>query len=547
MRDLYSTLHYKIGFTIESKYDDVDLLWVLVLSIKKWQTKKFNGDGIINLTEDKSQWSNFKAGKGIEGNAVSLSSEFCIDDEPFKGATFWACKIVEFPKPDEHMASRRWITEIGFKPLSPGKADFSCVNYYSDAPGFLGECQKKPKDTCPNLIKILRDNRSIKCSNGIDPLNLKPCLLKNGDFKDFWERIKNKDRSIPYIYVSPNTNIDPKKLADALGGNAIVYYAIDPEVSYEMDYVFDCDYLCYNGSVRVYLPQVDDPTRHRFFSRDDINRMGSDQVIHILRRAIAQNSDFYYDFFRTEDCRNKREAIVREKRIKEILEKRKAEKEAVENSALAGMQEFEDNAKASDELSKIILEQNDDLKKRNSDLQETITRLQQGKQYKTSDTNDAKIEFCDTILKLKNKEPKEIVEYLWPIYKDKIAFTQRAIKSLKECKISFDELLKSLHCLATVMHPLYLEENAGDIYKRFHETTGIEATRGEGSQTRNDKGCMDQRKDVYNGNEINIEPHLKLSQNQRIHFAFSKEDKKIVIGWCAGHLDTSATKKLRKM
>lgn len=64
---------------------------------------------------------------------------------------------------------------------------------------------------------------------------------------------------------------------------------------------------------------------------------------------------------------------------------------------------------------------------------------------------------------------------------------------------------------------------------------------------------MRQRIDKYNGQEIDIEPHVKNGSQEsdpkfvRIHFAYDPNvADKIIVGHCGKHLDNYSTRKARK-
>ena len=140
---------------------------------------------------------------------------------------------------------------------------------------------------------------------------------------------------------------------------------------------------------------------------------------------------------------------------------------------------------------------------------------------------------------------QDIINYFDASFGDCIAFSDDVEKSLKNCSIPFDELWNTLYYLATTMRDLYIF-GSGDIYKEFKHQTGINIGRGEGANTHQNKKMMDQYKTEYHGIQIDIEAHVKCSRNyQRIHFGFSQEDQKVVVGWCGEHKDNATTQKVR--
>ena len=207
MVDLYSTLFYKIRFTIEAKSKDKDLLWAIIVHIKEWMTSKHNTNGATRLSEDIHEWTSLKqfSGGQIIGENVRIVSENCFVEEPFR-TSFWACRIVESPKTKHGYAPRRWVTEIGVEPVENGVVTFSCVISYNDRPGYVGECEEVPMPSVPKVVRRIWGDEEFICRNGIDKPGVVPTKLTPGDFKSFWERVQDKNRELPYIYVSPYQN-----------------------------------------------------------------------------------------------------------------------------------------------------------------------------------------------------------------------------------------------------------------------------------------------------------------------------------------------------
>ena len=549
MKDLCSTLFYKIKFNIAISGDaeESDLLWIIVKHIKDWMTHKHNKPKEKEaLSSDSHDWTLLKNGGIIQGRDIKIASEFCLVEEPFN-ASFWACKIVEFPKASSGKAPRKWTTEIGFEPVSPDKASFSCIIYYNDFPGFLGEYEDAPNPSVPKLINSIWNDKRLICTDGIDKPTIVPKKLVKGDWNAFWERLTNSERTMPYIYISPLNRhedgeaanlIDPQSLARAVGANAIIYFADDKAVTDEMNRLCPEEYICYGGALRVYYPNlnIDNPNdqrKHRFLSSGYIRNYGSEHIIQVIRRAIAQNADFYDKIFRVEDCRQKREAIIRKKKLEELKRQHNSELESREESALELAMEAEDLAKTLDDENKQLRDENYTLRlenstyiglaKENADLKRVSNNRLSIKEYPSS--------------------PQDIVNYFDATFCDKIAFSEDAISSLKDCTIPLDELWKCFFALANVMRDLY-EYGEGDIFKTFREKTGIEAARGEGAMTRKDKRLMRQFETEYHGKAVDIEAHITYPKlGQSIHFGYLKEENKLIVGWCGGHKEIASTRK----
>lgn len=423
-------------------------------------------------------------------------------------------------------------------------------------PGFIGECEPIPSPSIPGLVKRIINNKFIICSCGIDKISIKPQLISNGEWLKFWERLQSERRNIPYIYVSPKNNpssgtdclcIKPEDIANAVGGNALVFYATDKAVTEEMNYFTPQELACYNGMIRIYYPKLEaldelDYNRHRYFSSNQIEELGTNIVCQILRRAFAQDVTFYDKIFRLDDCRAKVDANVRQKKLKDLQAKHQEKLEEVENQTLS---------LAIDEEEKrlIVEEERDRLVVKVKDLENDnyVLRLQNESYRSLSQDNAALSKAVSSRLNTKEypETPQDIVNYFEATFGDRIQFTDDARKSLKYCTIDLSDIWKALFALSTVMWDLHFTQG-GDIFKEFKAKTGIKATRGEGSMTRADSKLMRQFVTNYNGESINIEAHITYPQKkQSIHFGFSDNDKRIIIGSCGEHKEIYSSGKRR--
>ena len=178
MRDLNSTMFYKAKFNITAnKPEDCDLLWELVMIVRKWIVGKLNRYGCKVVDNDTKRWTTFKLGGKLydveDKNRFFAESAYHVcRKEPEKIS--WACMIVEKPVAKQGYAAREWITEIGFRTLNAASAEISYVVTYSDAAGFIGPCQEMPQISVPNVIRNLFSDRKLTCTIGNNVLTDKP-------------------------------------------------------------------------------------------------------------------------------------------------------------------------------------------------------------------------------------------------------------------------------------------------------------------------------------------------------------------------------------
>lgn len=138
----------------------------------------------------------------------------------------------------------------------------------------------------------------------------------------------------------------------------------------------------------------------------------------------------------------------------------------------------------------------------------------------------------------------DVVAYYRLIFADRLAFTPRGARTAEKCDINPPVLWSCLYQVATVLVDLY-RDGVLDTERRFREVTGWELAVSEGAETRKNPELMNLRKDIYEGREISIEPHVKFhrssrrtgAQYQRLHYAYDPLTRKIVVGYVGDHLE----------
>lgn len=152
------------------------------------------------------------------------------------------------------------------------------------------------------------------------------------------------------------------------------------------------------------------------------------------------------------------------------------------------------------------------------------------------------------------KEQSDIVYMFLALYPDRIAFTERGLKSLKTCKTKPSVLWEVLSCMVTSLYDSFVvSQNYGEAIYRFNNESIFQVARGNGSQTNNNKKIARLYRDIYCGKEINIEMHLKSRENDsnddkfiRIYFDNVTMDNGkplLVVGHCGSHLKTEGSRR----
>lgn len=566
MIDLNSTLFFKGKFQINAGKAGADLLWRLVLEIRNWMVPKWrrNGETIPDRT---ARWSMWKNGGTLSSENGMVHFKSVLHNRA-DGMQFWACKIVEsWPSRNGH-APREWTTEIGFQQETPERATVSIVIYYSDRPGFIGPCEEPPAPSVPRIISLLREDEALTCTVEGYPIQSAAVRLRPGDFPEFWRVVCDETREVPVIYVSPRRSeevpercenlVDPERLVKVLGPNALVYYADDLDFSREMTQLCRPGELgCYSGALRVYAPhpRTDDPGdsyRHRLLGARSLLEMG-EKVYDILRRALAQDVHFYEKMFRVEDCKELNDRAAAEKRREEY-------RVALENELLDAAVEKEKLLQK--KLEEIDEERfawevkEDDLYAQIKDLKKELraSKAAQETYRAAAAVSNSRKNALDRVRRIDKypESPQEVVRYFLTHFEDRLAFTEKGLASLRDCTTSPSVLWDALFQMVTTLFDLYEDENVVLVDQAFNRLSSLNLARGEGTMTRKDAGLMRQYVDTYQGKEIDIEAHLKTSENResssrflRIYFHYDPDAHKLIVGSCGRHLDNYTTQKIR--
>lgn len=141
-----------------------------------------------------------------------------------------------------------------------------------------------------------------------------------------------------------------------------------------------------------------------------------------------------------------------------------------------------------------------------------------------------------------------VVKFFLAAYGDRIDFTERGISTVSKCDMKPERVWDILYRVANQMVDLFRNGRDNLSEKDIADAAGFDMSFREGGETREREEYMRYRRDIYNGKEISVEPHLKFrgAKNevdyQRLHFWYDKENRRIVIGYLGNHLPSAATR-----
>lgn len=565
MIDFAAKVHYKVHFDVLSKEGTDDLLYEIISVIANWLKNKHKKAAL------QWNWKHFrKFGqfKSDDGSVYASTTSFY----PESGERYWACRIVEYPYRQYafnnginslDVAPRIWTTEIGYEQRERDRATISFVVYYTDKAGFFGPLDSPPPLSTPRIVYDMLYSPRFSCVMGNITLSGRVLSAKVGEADRFAALLMDESRLVPILLMIPNRDEDAEishqemqrlsgEVMRNVIGNAIVYCADDAIYSAELSYFLNKQYWCYPGQMRIYWPNMNpsnpsDGQRHRYVCETQIQDLGSAEVIGIIRRVLSQDIRYYEsrEMFRMEDCAD----LYKASKIEELRMKYSAQKELTRKTQEQSSQYEVDYYKLTDE-NYTLRSKNQALSRKLSEIKQINYQLENtyaayAQQYKAMQEKEASLENIRSIAQLP-KTPYEIGDYFRKIYGESIDFTERGIASLKHCRTTPSLLWECLYAIANYLTPLY-NQNCVDIKSEFHNLCGWEMAGREGHETRKNNKLMALRKDVYEGREISIEPHVKRGRVEgasnfiRVYYCYDVKTSRIVIGHVGSHLDNYTT------
>ena len=147
---------------------------------------------------------------------------------------------------------------------------------------------------------------------------------------------------------------------------------------------------------------------------------------------------------------------------------------------------------------------------------------------------------------------EDVVRFFARVYPDRLGFTARGEAEASRCALKTEHLWEILYMAACPLTDLFRSVQGNLTEEAIFRVSGCEMSFKEGSMTRKDGDLMRLREDEYAGYSISVEPHLKIKawkgepEHQRLHFCYMPEMRKIVIGYLGDHLESAASRYVKK-
>ncbi len=488
---------------------------------------------------------------------------------------YWAMR---FEHPDAHHPHHRWHTDLGLTLAADGALDVALTLDHRLEPDLTGAPPEPPEITPPTLVQMLLEHaqQGWRFFAGSEPLSPQPFALAGDGAEAFWAALTDRARGCPLVLLMPDEqsgaySLEPDRLASLLAGVAPVY-AADRDTYDALQLLAPEPYRCPWRHVRIYYPglAVANPLdfgRHRWFSHSFIERETAARVEQmILQDAVRGAARPHPPIVATLEELRARTTEIRQQQLHAAGMEGSIDPEWVEllqrdndwlNEKIETLEsEIEQYVEAVDKAERERDEANKNALEA-SDLVRTLEwRLGDANQRADGwKTRSEALERSNSALASFSELPEsldDVLKSIGQLYADRITFTERAHAAAAEA--TFDDVYKAWSCLfymATDLWTLYFDQDepVGDLAQRFRNRTGYELALNEGEITADDPDIMALRRDLFEGEEIDITPHVSIGSKPpdvlRVHYYPHRERQLIVVGHCGDHLKTAGTRRIR--
>lgn len=387
----------------------------------------------------------------------------------------------------------------------------------------------------PRLVNMLIDRFE---AYGKYPLSTRPSIVKTGSAQCFVDKVKDRQRKIPIIYISCSNAllkpiVDTAMIANQLAGLAHTYVAESMQVSFEVGNIIGKDMNCYNGAVRIYWPMTRDSydiiheiwTPERISEKKHFHR----HLLKLISRfSIGRTPPITYDRI----CSMKLARNIRELREKyaEVLSGNKEFEEVVNLYE----QELEIAKHERNQAMRTI----DELEQANRSLTARIQTLKNALNTKKGNTGDADAE--GTVKPQSIDSMGDVLKNIDEQYDDVLIILKKARKSCKKSLFNNPkQVYDAIKWLATTYRSTRRGETRQDLKKSCIEQTGMQYKPGQSEVT------MGENPQDYfvkwNNKNTPLTEHLvqgssgKEQDMIRIAFFYDKKTSKVIIGYIGKH------------
>ena len=504
-----------------------------------------------SLDKSFSEFKHIGKWESLPDTRSFIQTTICYEDS----GQSWALRYEE--KDREFGPRRFWYTDVGIR-LIAKEIVFSTRLSFAWNDNDLSGFSQIPKTTIPKFVRdILSKGYKIYCGRPELRITDKPVVLKPGYGKGLAEWIMSRDRRHPLVVFNgsrPDLVEESKNIAFDLAGKATVLrIPEDSKLAVEIKNYLPKEFDINLGFFRVFFPFTGErlqSARHRWYDikNEDYLNQRSGIVNGLLKNYLI------YDKDAVESISSVYTRISHQKILKFRKENPEKNEELEEFYKLLNEAE-----KERDEFKKMA-----DFTASQCDERETeVADLKRQLVYYTIKSNQIDA-LTDKLDASKNRDffirnlqfPRslmDVINAVKDIHRDRLSFAPEALASAQNYKkfSAFDVAWAMLFDIANILYSIKFCETgpqAADIEKNFDERSKYQLTMTEGKLTKRDSALMASRELVFEGDTIDITPHVKWGSSEprmlRIYFAFHDVTNRIIIGHIGQHLPTAGTRKI---
>jgi len=477
----------------------------------------------------------------------------------------WALEVIHA---DSEESSRRWAVETVLKQVDFNRVHFTTVVSNWMTPYFIGEQPPAPSPSVPWYVSHLVGNRATQCFRGTTLLAPRCSVVQSEDALELYHTLKAEERHVPCVVIAFHAGhggslLDAGRVALSLVGSANTYALASEAVNDELNYYLGGAYGLSPGMVRVFLPGLDktnphDSKRHRFLGESFIVERGPDAILRYLTNGLCRNAPC----FRPGDLTSFADVLAerRKSKIAHLMREREVlatTKQMSEEELAMVWDEVESvSRKASEweDLAKLAESERDELRRANGNLNIRVAEAERVRGRIQALT--AQLEGVQRFGDLPESLP-EVLDGVQRIFPSRLVVTENAFSTARRHSSDYPEVWgkldgiriawKMVYSLAVDLHDIVYGRMAPNPEREYNDSVSdFEFALKESGVTRRDGSLMALRQIDFEGESLDITPHLKwgnrLPRMLRLYFAMDNVNKRFVVGHCGDHLDTASTR-----
>ena len=488
-------------------------------------------------------------------NSGSLNSLATIDEAGQKILPFYFNS--RYMHKDEHVAGRRWVTEIGLKQeTDENEIHFSILTQTEEISALVTQ---KIQVTRPRIVLQILDH----CGASPQTVGLKIIQLTENNARGFPYFVEREDRKHPLVQVSCKPDgtfpVDFNKLKSLLVGIAQVIKIPATADTFQIQEIVGRKYSTFGGAINIISPY------RKFEGGGGACKnivFKPEQIAELAEKGLSIEGEIFATISHQTNLPHSWRHISKEK-VKEIVLRSRltaavnraslseetaaydellnevyaqfiSKNEALDEARL----QLKDRTEELDRLSVKI----DQISAEKEGLKHTLERLQT--RPKIDDSYEISEKMTDALKAALIGKPtlEQCLIVMQALYQDRLIVLDSAYSSARESDNNgFQNVAKAFDLLKRLANGYWSDLNNGKGDQRAKDNFGKNDFAAKEADSLSAEGRK-RRTFHFKGRDIVMEKHLKLgvkdsfAETLRIHFYWIPEEQVIVIGHCGKHL-----------